>query len=268
MGVAPDARAHDALRLAGHAAPFALSCGLSMAVSYLIWGQSLSPAPPRLVLITGLSIVVLKTWMMAAVLSKFASTRSCVLGSRFLRSALAGLVDGWLAMLPLLLLSDLALLYRGIDLLAGLWLFFGSTGVVAWALLPLVRVIRPDCGRCPSCGYDLRASKDYCPECGAAATAAAQPIGAGTAIDTEAEDRGIVVTDEQVSWPVPAVGRRAEVLQAIGSPPLGASSPRCTSSRSAWWQPLFCSLTSCARTTQGASRRSALPSRVPTSWAS
>jgi len=42
-----------------------------------------------------------------------------------------------------------------------------------WArreLARLVRQSRRDSGRCPQCGYDLRASPDRCPECGSAAT--------------------------------------------------------------------------------------------------
>ena len=43
--------------------------------------------------------------------------------------------------------------------------------VVAFAILPVVWVIRrrrrPRPGTCPKCGYDLRATPERCPECGA-----------------------------------------------------------------------------------------------------
>lgn len=52
-----------------------------------------------------------------------------------------------------------------------LWLFMlpGGIALTAW-LLTFLRTLRRNAqfraGRCPSCGYDLRASKNRCPECG------------------------------------------------------------------------------------------------------
>lgn len=46
-----------------------------------------------------------------------------------------------------------------------LWLPCALTFIPALALLPRLRRTRP-AGHCRKCGYDLRASKDRCPECG------------------------------------------------------------------------------------------------------
>jgi hypothetical protein len=53
---------------------------------------------------------------------------------------------------------------------------------VALAILPALWVAqtarrrrRARMGRCPTCGYDLRATPDRCPECGASVKAAPQP---------------------------------------------------------------------------------------------
>jgi hypothetical protein len=62
--------------------------------------------------------------------------------------------------------------------------------VAPLALLPLVRFAsaaqasirrrrRTAAGRCPSCGYDLRASPDRCPECGAMVATAGADAGSG-----------------------------------------------------------------------------------------
>jgi hypothetical protein len=49
--------------------------------------------------------------------------------------------------------------------------------VIAFAILPSIRILkigrrrrRTTNGRCPTCGYDLRATPDRCPECGATPT--------------------------------------------------------------------------------------------------
>jgi hypothetical protein len=56
------------------------------------------------------------------------------------------------------------------------WLLAGVTGILpAWRLARLIQAIRrrrrPRIGLCPNCGYDLRATPDRCPECGAMTTA-------------------------------------------------------------------------------------------------
>ncbi len=51
----------------------------------------------------------------------------------------------------------------GIEVVIPLWLVFvpcSAGGVVLW------RVRRYSSGRCRTCGYDLRATPDRCPECG------------------------------------------------------------------------------------------------------
>ena len=53
----------------------------------------------------------------------------------------------------------------GVGLTLGLGL---ASGVVWIALVVIVRLLRRQrpAGRCPACGYDLRATRDRCPECG------------------------------------------------------------------------------------------------------
>src|SRR5438046_5389810 len=56
------------------------------------------------------------------------------------------------------------------------WLVFLLSGL---PLLPLRRcgrnAIRVSKGLCPTCGYDLRATPERCPECGTAISASASP---------------------------------------------------------------------------------------------
>lgn len=49
------------------------------------------------------------------------------------------------------------------------WAFFGLLPA-CWLFLRVAHRWRRHAGRCPSCGYDLRATPDRCPECGTTAT--------------------------------------------------------------------------------------------------
>jgi hypothetical protein len=50
------------------------------------------------------------------------------------------------------------------------WLSLPATAALPclWLFRMIRHRYRADCGRCPSCGYDLRASPERCPECGMA----------------------------------------------------------------------------------------------------
>jgi predicted amidophosphoribosyltransferase len=49
------------------------------------------------------------------------------------------------------------------------WLLAALTASapLAWVISRLVRFNRPAHGQCSRCGYDLRATPERCPECGA-----------------------------------------------------------------------------------------------------
>jgi hypothetical protein len=49
------------------------------------------------------------------------------------------------------------------------WLLIALTSTPPLIALRRIRCRRREanCGRCPACGYDLRATPDRCPECGA-----------------------------------------------------------------------------------------------------
>jgi hypothetical protein len=66
----------------------------------------------------------------------------------------------------------------GVAVLLHYWFLCALSAIAPslWALNYLRRRARRRRGACPQCGYDLRASPDRCPECGAIATPAAPPI--------------------------------------------------------------------------------------------
>jgi hypothetical protein len=57
------------------------------------------------------------------------------------------------------------------------WLLFvlGLVPALVSRTVHRMRAGRRSAGLCPTCGYDLRATPDRCPECGATTTAARQP---------------------------------------------------------------------------------------------
>jgi hypothetical protein len=64
-------------------------------------------------------------------------------------------------------------IYRGFDVEVPDWLLMLPALVIG--LAALVRRRRPIAGHCRHCGYDLRATPDRCPECGAVQLVAAAP---------------------------------------------------------------------------------------------
>jgi hypothetical protein len=60
------------------------------------------------------------------------------------------------------------------------WALVLVTGALPAFRLPALarRFMRPGAGLCPRCGYDLRATPDRCPECGAEAAASTAPLSA------------------------------------------------------------------------------------------
>ena len=57
---------------------------------------------------------------------------------------------------------------RNVGIYVPLWSLALALSVLpaAWLWRRLIRARRLVPGRCPSCGYDLRATPDRCPECG------------------------------------------------------------------------------------------------------